>query len=336
MAASEPNETMMIWAVSDGRAGLRNQVLGLAEAIARRTPAEITDITVDLRAPWRWLPPRLVDLGVFGLPFRALTSSRPLVPPWPDLFIGCGRRSLPLSLAVRRLSHGRTFTVQTQDPRLAPSAFDLVVPPIHDDLTGDNVFPILGSPNRLQADLLAEEAAALRERLAPLALQGEPTIAVLIGGASRHHRFAVADAAALGAQLKSLAQNGARLLVTTSRRTGAPQTEELRRALKGKEKSVWVWDGTGDNPYFGLLGLADFILLTEDSVNMATEAAVTGKPIYTLAMPGGSAKHAQFHDSLRERGITRRFNGEIAPFAYAPLDETARAADEVTRRAHER
>ena len=33
---------LSIWAVSDGRAGIENQVLGLAEAVARLTPTEVT------------------------------------------------------------------------------------------------------------------------------------------------------------------------------------------------------------------------------------------------------------------------------------------------------
>ena len=38
---SQSSRPLTIWAVSDGRAGIENQVLGLAEAIARLAPATI-------------------------------------------------------------------------------------------------------------------------------------------------------------------------------------------------------------------------------------------------------------------------------------------------------
>jgi mitochondrial fission protein ELM1 len=37
------SKPLTIWAVSDGRAGIESQVLGLAEAIARQTPADIAN-----------------------------------------------------------------------------------------------------------------------------------------------------------------------------------------------------------------------------------------------------------------------------------------------------
>ena len=49
-----------------------------------------------------------------------------------------------------------------------------------------------------------------------------------------------------------------------------------------------LWDGTGDNPYFAFLALADAIVVTEDSVNMVTEAAGTGKPVYVQELSGRS------------------------------------------------
>ncbi|MGZ3376965.1 MAG: ELM1/GtrOC1 family putative glycosyltransferase, partial [Phenylobacterium sp.] len=103
---------LTIWAVSDGRVGIEAQVMGLAEAVARQRPATV----VVKRIGWKW--------GLGRLPWQltprfALKSDSPIGPPWPDIWIGAGRASLPLSTAVRRLSGGKTFVVQTQDPRSA-------------------------------------------------------------------------------------------------------------------------------------------------------------------------------------------------------------------------
>lgn len=131
------------------------------------------------------------------------------------------------------------------------------------------------------------------------------------------------------------AANGA-LLLTYSRRTPeaakAAMTERLS-ALPG-----WIWDGEGDNPLFAMLDSADHILVTEDSANMATEAASTGKPVHILPMVAKKApgKFARLHADLQARGAARPFDGSLAPWAYEPLNETERAARAVlaaTRRA---
>ena len=73
-------------------------------------------------------------------------------------------------------------------------------------------------------------------------------------------------------------------------------------------------------------------LVTADSVNMAGEAAATGRPIYIFEPEGGAAKFDAFHAALRERGVTRpapeRFT-EIGTWTYPPLDAAQTIADEI-------
>src|SRR5215469_7155369 len=47
----------IIWAVHDGKIGMANQTLGLAEAVAPALQAIVVEKSLVLRAPWRWLPP---------------------------------------------------------------------------------------------------------------------------------------------------------------------------------------------------------------------------------------------------------------------------------------
>jgi mitochondrial fission protein ELM1 len=97
-----------------------------------------------------------------------------------------------------------------------------------------------------------------------------------------------------------------------------------------------IWDGSGENPYFAYLGLADHIVVTADSVSMVSEACSTGKPVYVVELEGGSQKFRRFHEGLRSDGITREFTGVLANWRYAPLDDTQRAAAEVRRRLAQR
>ncbi len=314
------------WVISDGRAGTENQALGLAEAVG----LPITLKRVNPRTPWRWLPaalcPALTQRG------RALPRlSRPedeVSPPWPELLIGAGRLAIPYSLAIKALSQGKTFTVQTQDPRIHCSHFDMVVPPAHDLLAGPNVVPILGSPNRTTVVKLKVES----QRVAPLlAHLPRPLVTVLIGGRSKHYRLPVERMEEIIEDLNSLARTtGVGLAVTTSRRTGERNLKALTSGLK--KASAFVWDGQGHNPYYGMLGLADHIMVTADSTNMVTEAAGTGKPVHIINLPGGSSKFRRFHKDMEEYGAARPFCGVLENWAYKPLDETARVARLVRKR----
>ena len=116
--------------------------------------------------------------------------------------------------------------------------------------------------------------------------------------------------------------------MTASRRTGPGVVD----ALKARVPRAWFWDGTGPNPYLGMLALAGHIVVTEDSVSMISEAISTGKPVYVAEMAGGSRRLAQFHASLMEDGIVRPFDGRLSQWRYEPVNETPRIAAEVRRR----
>ena len=157
-----------------------------------------------------------------------------------------------------------------------------------------------------------------------------PRIAVLLGGESQAFSFPPEAASAFGAQLAALAkESGGALLVTPSRRTRPDALASLAGAIE--DVPHIVWDGTGDNPYFAFLGLADAIVVTEDSVNMVTEAAGTGKPVYVQSLPGRSARLARFHRLMRERGATRPFEGRLESWRYAPINDTEVVAATIRR-----
>lgn len=313
-----------IWAVGDGRAGIDNQVLGLAEAVAGLTPAGITLKRVGWKGYLDPLPATLNPAPAWGLS----SGSSPFTPPWPDLWIAAGRASLPLSIRMRRRSRGKTFVVQLQDPRLPARLFDLVAPPRHDERDGRGVFAITGSPHRVTPARLAEGYAAFESRISALP---HPRIAVLIGGRSKAFDISPARAETLGGDLARMAKStGGSVLVTFSRRTPGGARGIITRKLAGIPG--WIWDGDGQNPYFAFLGAADAFVVTEDSINMVAEAASTGKPIYIAAVDGGQRRKRLFHADLTKRGVIRPFTGAYETWSYDPLRETERLAGEVLRR----
>mgnify|MGYP003651074297 CR=1 FL=1 len=301
------------WVLTNGMAGFETQGIGIAEALGLAPVIK----RVSPPAPWRWIAPH-----------GPAAPDTNIKAPWPNLLIASGRQSIPYARMIAKASKGKTFTVILQNPKVSPSNFDLVWAPAHDRLNGSNVISSLVSPHRLTRERLSAEAHAWEARTAHLP---RPRVAVLLGGKNAVYEFDVSAAARLGAQLAKLARDtGAGLMVTPSRRTGEAQTHLIREALDGLP--ALVWDGTGDNPYFGFLGLADAVIVTSDSVNMVGEAAFTGKPVLVVELDGNSPKFRRFLDAIYAAGAARPFVGALESWEYAPLNATHDIAEAIRSR----
>ncbi len=308
------------WTLTEGAAGMESQVRGLTEALGLAPLAR----RVRVRPPWDWLPGRL-----WPWPLKAPTAdSDPLRPPWPDLVISCGNVAARLAVAVAQASGGRTRLIHIQNPKLPLAWFDVIVAPRHDGLTGANVIVTKAAIHPVTGEKLAAAADEWRQTFAHLP---RPLVGVLIGGANRRHRFTPAIASELAARLAALShKHGAGLVVTPSRRTGPANERVLRKGL-ARIPAV-IWDGTGANPYLGLLALVDVIVVTEDSVSMTSEACATGKPVYVVPLPGRSRRIGAFHAMLQADGITRVFDGTLSHWTYPPLDDAKEVAIEIRHR----
>ena len=297
------------WILTDGKPGMENQCLGLAEAIGLNIQIK----RIYPRAPWRWLPPTLwlAPLSSLG------PDSDQIIPPWPKLLISSGRMSVRPAMKIKKLSRGFTFGVHIQNPGVPSKYFDLIIPPKHDGLTGENIISTTGSLHRVTPDLMSQAAKKFETETKSLP---RPLVAVLVGGSNKTYHFGVKEAENLGNKLSHLAENGAGILLTSSRRTGKKNEKILKDSLK-KHRSI-VWDGLPPNPYFGFLGLADAIIITSDSVSMTSEAISTGKPVYVFDLPGGNNKFQLFHNQLRADGITRPFKGKIESWSYNKINDT--------------
>ena len=301
------------WIITDGAVGNERQALALAQALNAR--ARVLRLT--LRAPWAWVAPRRIPGGRLALSAR----DRALFgPPWPKLAIGCGRHAALLTRLLRDVSRGETFSVQILDPRVDARHWDAVIAPRHDDLHGANVIETLGSLNPIDGDWLAQG----REAFPDFARLPQPRIALLIGGPRRGVVFDEAYARALADAVVARAQGGS-VLASLSRRTPQAFAQIVREKLAHLPGVFWTGEHDGINPYPGLLGWADAIVVTPDSVNMLSEAAAAGVPVHSLATAPLPDKLARFHAALRERGSLHDLHAQGVP-AAAPLRETAQVA----------
>ncbi len=302
------------WILTEDYAGLRAQAQGLAETAGLDPELR----TLRARGLWRRLPPEW-----WPRPLAAIEPDA-VAPPLPELLLGCGGKSAAVLAALR----GRTRTVIVQHPRRDPRQFDLVVAARHDLLRGPNVIVTRTALHRATPERLAAAAAIWAPRLAHLP---RPLVAVLVGGANGRFRLDLPHGEAFAGQLAAMMRaDRVGLALTPSRRTDPAVTRALEAALR--PLGGFVWDMAGDNPYFGLLALADAIVVTGDSVSMMSEAVATHAPVLLQRLPGRSARIARFLDSLVDDGRVRPYEGRLALWDAAPLDDTPMAAAEMRRR----
>lgn len=300
------------WVLTEGLIGTQNQCVALANAIGL-----IPEIkTVHLKQPWKTVTPWIRHFS----PRTLAENSSPLRGPWPDLLIASGRKAIAAALWIKTQSGNRTKLVIVQSPVIKSRRFDLVIVPQHDNYRAPNALQTDGALSVITPETLADAHAEWADRLGSY---HTPRLAVLIGGTSRTHRFTDTIITHFIAQLMELAKTHS-LFITASRRTPAAYLAQVREALHGP--NILFWDGNGENPYRGFLAWADALIVTEDSVSMASEAISTGKPVYILKMDGESRRFSRFHTNLINKHYARWFTGPVENWVYAPPADLSRAA----------
>lgn len=255
----------MVWLLIGTRRGDNNQVLALGEALG--VPFETRTMFYKRTARLRM---KLFPISVGHL---TRASRRWLQPPWPDLVIGIGRRTVPVARWIREQSGGRTRIVRLGHPRAPNDWFDLVittrqypVPPAENVIT----LPLAMNRFRKQPNPTPEERAWLDAR-------SRPHLLLSLGGTAPMWRLDL-DALRDGTQRLVARAERAKgtLIVVGSPRTPTEAWTTVREAAATTNRVSLV---DAEVRYPVLLNDADEQFVTADSVSMISEAVMTGKPI---------------------------------------------------------
>jgi len=212
--------------------------------------------------------------------------SEPLGPPWPDLVISAGKRSVPVARWIHEQSGGRARLVHIGRPWAPLSWFDLIITTPQYGLPAranvlHNTLPLHSVDVRQL--MAAPDFAPWKQRMAALP---RPYTVLLVGGDSPSYVLDAETAARLGAQASTVTRaNGGSLLVATSSRTSAEAADALEAAIDCPHYFHRFRKGATENPYRAFLALAERFIVTGDSASMLAEACATGHPVSIYPVP---------------------------------------------------
>lgn len=298
---SEKKVLRGIGVLHEGVPGHRNQSLGVAEELERETGAPIKEFSVpNFRGIERLLKvkSKMTSLPQMSVPelkeWLEKAGGNPLlqgIEEWmgeinskPEelLLISAGSRVAPYNFAISRILGNKTATLMT--PKyLGTQPFDFSIIPSHDAMEERaNQLVSLGAPNRIQKEKIQEEAKKI---LAEFPAEKEIRWVILVGGESSTFRIPprwVMDV--LEPILRKAEAKGIDIYLATSRRTREKTEDEIRRIFSDSPSARLLWFASErkENPVPGLLGIADRVYCTEDSISMVSEALTAGKAVTLL------------------------------------------------------
>lgn len=197
---------------------------------------------------------------------------------------------------------GRTLSVPSvaiMYPGGYSPGFDLIIAQEHDaPPRRDNIVTI-------PLNLSASRPLGLVHKEGP-----GPTVALIIGGPSRHFRM---DPERLRQQLEGVFSlfPGGDFIVTTSRRTPAAVEKMVE---EGPFRYRVIASREQVNPIADFLAIADYVFVTEDSTSMISEAVSFGTArveVLPLARTGARNKVAGMVASLAASGYLHLFDGTV-------------------------
>jgi len=312
-------ENPKIWSLTDGSQGMVSQTKGLANELG----VNIKEIITEIIFPWNRLQPGI--LPIFSWIFKNELTTNEI----PDLVISCGRKSVYLSLYLKK-KYPDIINIHIQNPKISSNNFSFIIAPNHDNLFGKNIINSKGAIHHFKNSINLENQYNINT---------ENLITCIIGGENNHYNFSNENTLDLCKKIKNLKKhdNSNEIVVITSRRTN----QEIKNILKKELNSIsTLWLGEEKNPYEFALYNSKHFIITSDSTSMISEASISGKPIYIYQLPmkRKSKRFIRFHEEFKKMKITKDLNNldKLENWTYTKLDESKRIAGIIKKRIIER
>ena len=293
--------------LTEGMHGMISQVEGLAKALE----LEFIHEKIEVNNFWQLIPPKFTPIKSFV--FRNIIDKK------FDIIISCGRKSVIPSIFLKRKYGNKVMNIHIQDPKVSLQNFDFIVAPEHDGLNGKNVLTSKGAIHYLRNNELEENVNYLKPRL-----NSKKIVSFIIGGPTKHYNY---DDIAIDDIFLKIRNNfinkNFQLIVIPSMRT--PKSI-IKKAKDYFDNNQIIITDVDKKAYLSALKLADYIVVTCDSISMISEAAITGKPIYVAQMASSriNKRFKKFFELFKSLNIIKDLDNSLNEWKYNKLNETDR------------
>lgn len=286
----------VVWLLSDGAPGHLSQSRGIVDALKAVTTLRVVTVPLKVRSSlWkrlgRFFLPWIRDPGFWLSRVYDIT----LPEGRPHLLVSSGANTLLASALLARQT-GAANVYSGTLKGYHPDAYHCVFTVTPLGVPVNHVLPLPPVPGQLS-------------RPFPPATGGK-RLAVLVGGDGAGYVWRNGDWQALGRSLSELARrNGALLLLSTSRRTGAEAERLLQDNIPAELLADAVWWSQAPRPVVrDFLAAASGVVVTEDSLTMVAESIYSGRPSVAVRPAEANANandegalQAYAHRSLLQR-----------------------------------
>lgn len=276
-----PESQPRIWLLLGNKKGDNGQVETIAAELQAQFGWHCKRKDIQVREPFLFGKPK-VGPTLYHIDAQ---RSDPLEAPWPDLLLTIGRSPANVALWVQEQSGGHTRLVLVGKPSGYMERFDLII-------TSAETLPA-PYPNVLRINLplmridQAEIDTGGRSWAQRLQSLPRPLVAIMVGGPTNPFVYNASVTRQLLAEAGRVIAAGGTPYFTTSRRTPPAVTAQLKQQLPPQAR-LYDWnDSSAENPYRGLLALADRFVVTGDSISMMVEVIHLHKPLQILPLPTG-------------------------------------------------
>ena len=301
--------------LTEGMHGMISQVEGMAKALKTDFRHKI----VRLSFPWDLIPPKFTPISNIILKDKIYIDDNKI----PDLIISCGRKSVVPSIFLKK-KNPKIFTIHIQDPKVNLRNFDAIVCPEHDSLEGDNIYISKGAIHYITTSEIIKAKSYLVDKI-----KSDKIVSLILGGPNKYYKFDKNQLVTIFNTIKSkFVSKGYKIIVIPSMRT---PREIIDLATKEIGESGYVENKVDKQAYLSAYALAEYIVVTCDSISMISEAATSGKPIFVAHMKAkkNNYRFKRFFDLFKKIGITRDLGENIETWSYDKYNESQRIALEL-------
>ena len=275
--------------ISEGAAGMRSQIEGLASLISE----DYKNFDLKIKSFFKYLPIELIPSSSFAyINLSSLKIEK------NTILISCGKKSVKASIYLKNKYKKSIFNIHIQNPKVSNNLFDLIVCPEHDNLDSENCISTLLAIHNIKFNKNA---------------RNNKIINFIIGGPNKYFKFNQQTQKKILNEIKFLSEKF-NVNIIPSRRTPNSLLEELSKI--NTENIYMSEDLFNPKEYGELLSQAHLQIVTWDSISMISEAisSEAGTFLFKFEEELCPKRYHQFFDKITSSNFAQFYDQNIKPY----------------------